>query len=695
MPHSLGRYILERTLAHGGMGEVHLARQTGPDGYDRVCCVKTMHANLTDDPDLVEMFLEEARLTAKLTHAHIAQIYDFGKIDAAYYIAMELVDGPSLHTVIKSYAMRREPVPLGPAIRMVSQAAQALDYVHRLKGPDGLPLNLIHRDISPGNLLLSKEGMVKLVDFGIAKARTTARQTKMGQVRGKLAYMSPEQILGLPLDGRTDIYSLGLVLFELLALKRAMQGKNEVEILASVRNAALEPLTAVRPDASPRLAEALERAVTRDREQRFQRAADFSQALEQVLIEMGHAVGPDALTAIAEDVMQPQNAPRSSPAPNFAPKLPSSDRSAETKSSPALPRASPAPPPRSSPRERTFTHAGVAAPPSPSAIPPPRSSPREAAFTTPAAAPGQPSPVPSRPEAPTQFAGGMRPAPSPPSVSAHRAAPPSQKSRARWIGVGALALVVGGAAVAVLMRAPPTPNKTVVAAAPPPPPKPPPIVAAPPLPEPAPEPVRTVEPAPLPPAPELPSPETPPVPPRLAHGVPRVQPPRKVAPGTPSASGTKLTDDAPASAATGTLNVRTEPPMEILVDGNAQGIAPKSLALAPGAHEVTLREPRLRLEHRQSVTLTVGSSADVSWKPTKGLLDVRAVPPDVELQITVDGETVGATPLPEISVWEGARRLTAVNKATGWRAEQRIDVPAGGKLRVKVKDGAGMEVTAR
>src|SRR5581483_7359905 len=150
------------------MGEVHLARQTGPDGYDRTCVVKTMHANLTDDRELVEMFLEEARLTAKLTHAHIAQVYDFGKIDEAYYMAMELVDGPSLHTVIKSHAQRKTFVPLGPAVRMISQAAQALDYVHRIKGPDGVPLNLVHRDISPGNLLLSKEGMVKVVDFGIA-----------------------------------------------------------------------------------------------------------------------------------------------------------------------------------------------------------------------------------------------------------------------------------------------------------------------------------------------------------------------------------------------------------------------------------------------------------------------------------------------------------------------------------------------
>ena len=320
MPHALGRYILERTLAHGGMGEVHLARQTGPDGYDRTCVVKTMHANLADDPELVEMFLEEARLSAKLTHAHIAQVYDFGKIDDAYYMAMELVDGPSLHTVIKSFAMRKAPVPIGPAVRMISQAAQALDYVHRLKGPDGVLLNLVHRDISPGNLLLSKEGMVKLVDFGIAKARTTTRRTKMGQVRGKLAYMSPEQLLGLPLDGRTDIYSLGLVLFELLAGKRAMAGKNEVEILNSVRTATLEPIRKLREDCPAKLVEVLDRAVTRDRDQRFQRATDLSQALDHVLLEMGVSVGPDELTAIAEDVTQPANTPRPSPA--LAPRLP-------------------------------------------------------------------------------------------------------------------------------------------------------------------------------------------------------------------------------------------------------------------------------------------------------------------------------------------------------------------------------------
>src|SRR5438552_2200981 len=118
------------------MAEVHHARQTGPDGFDRACVVKTMHATLASDPEIVEMFLEEARLTARLTHPHIAQVYDFGKIDAAYYLAMELVDGPSLHSVVKSHVMRKQGVPLGPALRMISQAAQALDYVHRLKGPD-------------------------------------------------------------------------------------------------------------------------------------------------------------------------------------------------------------------------------------------------------------------------------------------------------------------------------------------------------------------------------------------------------------------------------------------------------------------------------------------------------------------------------------------------------------------------------
>src|ERR1051326_7375058 len=131
MAQTFGRYILERSIAVGGMGEVFQARQTGPDGFDRACVVKTMHPTLATDPEIVEMFLEEARLTARLTHPHIAQVYDFGKIDAAYYIAMELVDGPSLHTVVKAHAMRARKLPIGAVLRIVSQAAQALDYVHR------------------------------------------------------------------------------------------------------------------------------------------------------------------------------------------------------------------------------------------------------------------------------------------------------------------------------------------------------------------------------------------------------------------------------------------------------------------------------------------------------------------------------------------------------------------------------------
>jgi serine/threonine-protein kinase len=645
----LGRYILERTLAHGGMGEVHLAHQTGPNGYDRTCVVKTMHANLADDPELVEMFLEEARLTAKLTHAHIAQVYDFGKIDSAYYMAMELVDGPSLHTVIKSYGMRRRPVPMAPAVRMISQAAQALDYVHRLKGPDGGPLNLVHRDISPGNLLLSKEGMVKLVDFGIAKANTTARRTKMGQVRGKLAYMSPEQLLGLPLDGRTDIYSLGLVLYELLAGRRAMAGKNEVEILSSIKTGKLDPIGKLRSDCPPRLLEVLDRAVTRDRDQRFARASDLSQGLEHVLLEMGAAVGPDELTAIAEEVALPANMPRPSPAqgPRFSP-----------------------------PNAATVTGASAAAVSS-------SGKKAEATFLM---------------NQPQSVTGPM----------------PGASRKVAFMALGALMLITAGLTFALLARTGDKPAAPVA------------MVPAAKTPAAAPVPAgNRVEPPALPaqaaaepgaPPPPGNGPVPPHPPPRLTHGIKSVsyrKPPpgdapeskaaARVAAVTPEPEPQPAPTPSPAPVAapaptpgppptTGTLSVKTDPPMEIVIDGQIQGVAPRTLTLQPGAHDVTLREPRLKLEHRQSVSLTAGSSAEVSWKPSHGLVDVRAVPPDVELQIGIDGETVGTTPLPEMTVWEGPRQVTAVNRATGWRTEQRIDVPAGSKVKLKVKDGAGIEV---
>ena len=594
MAQTLGRYILERTLAVGGMGEVFHARQTGPDGFDRTCVVKTMHPNLAKDAEIVGLFLEEARLTARLSHPHVAQVYDFGKIDTVYYIAMERVDGPSLHTVVKAYAMRAAKVPIGPVLRIVSQAAQALDYVHRLKAPDGAPLNLVHRDISPGNLLLSRDGLVKLIDFGIAKASTTARQTAMGQIRGKLAYMSPEQMLGQPLDGRTDIYSLGLVLYELLSGRRANPGRNEVEIMMSVKTATLAPIQSLRSDCPPSLAKVLQRATARDRDQRYARAGELSQALEQALLELGQAVGPDDLTAVAEQV-DPE-------------------------------------PPRPSPR----------------------------------------APRASLPDARTQLA---RPAPPtsveiPLATSPNRPAAPSRRGLALAV-FGALFMVAGGGLGALWAASAHRPQPAVVVTPPPPPAQVKALSAA------AVTAVKDPEPAPAKPKPRWAKKE------KFERRDP--EPPAAAVEPAPEPLSV-------AAAATGTVEVTSEPPTEVYLDGQHAGVTPAKLQLAVGTHRVELREPRLKLSWVRTVDVTPMSSHALKWRASQGLLDVRPVPPHVELQIFVDGVSIGHTPISAFSVWEGARTVAALNTATGWKTEQRVEITPGARLRIKVNDGNGMEI---
>ncbi|MBK7863915.1 MAG: protein kinase [Archangiaceae bacterium] len=639
MQRTFGRYILERTIAVGGMGEVFYARQTGPDGFDRACVVKTMHPNLATDPELVEMFLEEARLTARLSHAHVAQVYDFGKIDAGYYLAMELVDGPSLHAVAKSYATRLKKLPLAPVLRMVSQAAQALDYVHRLKGPDGAPLGLVHRDISPGNLLLSRDGLVKLIDFGIARARTTQRQTRLGQIRGKLAYMSPEQLLGVPLDGRTDIFSLGLVLFELLSGRRANPGRNEVEILSSVKTASLAPIRTLRDDCPEALARVLERATARDREKRFARAADFSQALEQVIVDSGTAVGPPQLSALADEV-----------GAELAQRL-----SAET-------------------RPRMRGNATVAAP--------------VTADVPPTGAVGlTPTPLPATA--------------APPSVHVTLSTSTAKVGRPRraWVAVGAVLCAVLGGSAGVLWgslgrdkpRARAAPPTAVAVA------RPEPAVEVEPQPEPQPgaehaeaEPERP-GPSAEPDAPH-PQPTHRPARTRWQKGEKFEAPPaEKVTAALPPAGPPAEA----ASASTGAVQVVSEPPTEVMVDGKAAGVTPTTLQLPRGTHRIELREPRLHLWWGREIDVDPAAPARVQWKPSHGTMDVRPVPPHVELQISVDGTAVGATPISEFSVWEGVRRVVARNAATGWSAERNVEVPPNGKVRIKVNDGVGMEVVAR
>ncbi len=301
---TFGRYLLERRIANGGMGEVFLARQTGPSGFDRVCVVKRMHPHLEADPEVSSMFLEEAQLTAQITHPYVAQVYDFGRVDNAFYLAMEHVDGPPLGTVIKHFSSSGRFVPLDFICRVVSQAAQALDYAHRLKDAQGVALELIHRDISPQNILVSKDGLTKVIDFGIAKARTTARRTQVGLVRGKIGYLSPEQLASEPLDFRTDIYSLGLVMYELVTGRRAVLGNNDLEMIGNIRARNWPAAATVRPDCPKALLDVIAKATEPDRNARYGSMAELSAALEAVIAQQGYMPLPPRLGAIAAEVME-------------------------------------------------------------------------------------------------------------------------------------------------------------------------------------------------------------------------------------------------------------------------------------------------------------------------------------------------------------------------------------------------------
>ncbi len=278
-----GQYVLLRRLARGGMAEVFLAQQRGLEGFDRRVAVKRILPHLVDSPDFIKMFLSEARLAAQLTHPNIVHIYDFGKVDGDYFIAMEYVDGVhagQLFRLGERGNPRPERLPASLVARIGADAAAALHYAHELRGPNGKPLGLVHRDVSPANLMVSFDGTVKLCDFGIAKAAALSDQlTNPGHVKGKYAYMSPEQTTGGPLDGRSDVFSLAIVLWELIAGKTIVGRNDTVEAMRAIRDGKLEPLDKAAPDTPRPLVDALQWALETRRHKRAT-AADLAQALE-------------------------------------------------------------------------------------------------------------------------------------------------------------------------------------------------------------------------------------------------------------------------------------------------------------------------------------------------------------------------------------------------------------------------------
>jgi serine/threonine-protein kinase len=240
----LGRYQLLKRIAVGGMAEIYVAKQTGVEGFEKLVVIKKILPQFARDPYFIKMFLNEARLAARLTHPNIAHIYDLGYAAGVYFIAMEYIHGENLSGITFACRKQKHTIPLEHALKMVSQICEGLQYAHAKTNVQGKPLGIVHRDISPQNILISYEGMVKLVDFGVAKATTLYDEdTHAGQIKGKLAYMSPEQVRGEKMDSRADLFSLGIVLWELATGKRLFGRFEPAVILQKIDEGEIPPPT--------------------------------------------------------------------------------------------------------------------------------------------------------------------------------------------------------------------------------------------------------------------------------------------------------------------------------------------------------------------------------------------------------------------------------------------------------------------
>jgi serine/threonine protein kinase len=285
-----GNYYLLEKIAVGGMAELFKARQRGVHNFEKIVAIKRILPHLSDNDEFVRMFIDEAKLAAQLTHPNIVQIFDLGKAGGFYYIAMEYVDGKDLRSLLRKVREYRQPFPEAVAAYVTMKVATALDYAHRKRGMNEKELKLVHRDVSPQNVLISSDGAVKLVDFGIAKAATKSTQTMAGALKGKLLYMSPEQALGQSLDNRSDIYSLGLVLFELLTGERCFQADSELGVLEKVRLGRVQDVQVVNPNVSRDMANILAKALQKNVDQRYASARLMERDLKSLLVR--HANEP-------------------------------------------------------------------------------------------------------------------------------------------------------------------------------------------------------------------------------------------------------------------------------------------------------------------------------------------------------------------------------------------------------------------
>lgn len=279
-----GKYLLLEKVASGGMAEVFLARQAGANGVNKLVAIKRILPQYSEQPEFIEMFKEEAKIAVNLTHSNVVPINDFGIEKGQFYLVMEYVEGHNLRQVLNHLKRVNKELSTEQIIYIIKECAAGLDHAHRcLDSSTGRPLNITHRDMSPQNVMISFEGEVKIVDFGIAKTDSQMENTRAGTIKGKFGYMSPEQAEGLPLDPRTDVFSLGIVLWELLAKDRLFTAASEAETLKKVRDCQIPSLRKVNPLVHPELEKIVNKALLKDKGHRYQTAGHLYRDLNRFL----------------------------------------------------------------------------------------------------------------------------------------------------------------------------------------------------------------------------------------------------------------------------------------------------------------------------------------------------------------------------------------------------------------------------
>ncbi len=295
------RYTITERLDQGGMAEVFRGVAESLQGFKKSVAIKRILPSLTKNDKFVSMFLDEAKLSLYLQHANIVQVFDIGVTDASYFLVMEFVDGCNLKAMLERLKEKGRRIDIALAIYVMIECCKALNYAHHAESPEHEPLNIVHRDVSPPNILMSKMGEVKLVDFGLAKASSQIESTDPGVVKGKFSYLSPEAASGLDVDHRADIFAVGIILWEMFTGRRLFYGDTDYQTVELVRQARIPSIAALNPDVEPELEGIVRKSLARDPAERFYHAADMVDALTQYLFSRRMKVTARDLAALVKD----------------------------------------------------------------------------------------------------------------------------------------------------------------------------------------------------------------------------------------------------------------------------------------------------------------------------------------------------------------------------------------------------------